>query len=343
MPEEVVSTIPAEMDVHQAAEAMAKAGLFADPVEEPKKKAPPKDPATGKFVKAAEAGAEPPEPAQAEEGEPEKPAAEDADEEAEGEDKPPVPTLKVKLDGMEQDVPVEEVTKGYLRQADYTRKTQELADVRRRFEAEEVPAVRQERQYYAENLERLAEAIEALTPSKEPDWAEHAKTMTPEEFTDHYQQWKANQGRIEKVRAEHARVLALHEQEDKSALATRLQQEREKLEAAIPELKDPEKGKVLREDLSAYAKSIGFTDDDLAGIEDHRALVILNESRLWRESQKRRPTVEAKVERAVQGLKPSGSTPKPRAKEAAMAKERFLSDPSVENAAEAMRAAKIFG
>lgn len=125
----------------------------------------------------------------------------------------------------------------------------------------------------------------------------------------------------------------LHEQETSRERAARLTKELEALEAAIPEMKDPEKGKVLREDLTAYAKSLGFSDDDIGNIEDHRALVILNESRLWRESQKRRPTVEAKVEKAIAGLKPAGAPAKPKAKETELLRTRLKSGGSVDDAA----------
>jgi hypothetical protein len=69
----------------------------------------------------------------------------------------------------------------------------------------------------------------------------------------------------------------------------------------------------------------------------------LDKARRYDESLKRRPTVEAKVEKAIAGLKPAGTPAKPARKEAAQAKARFLQTHSVEDAAEAMRAAKLFG
>jgi hypothetical protein len=65
--------------------------------------------------------------------------AEEADAEGEQppEDSPAPRTLKVKgEDGEEIEVPEDEVVKGYLRQSDYTRKTQELADQARQTQAQ---------------------------------------------------------------------------------------------------------------------------------------------------------------------------------------------------------------
>jgi hypothetical protein len=323
MPEVEAVEIPAELDAHDAAMLLDKI------TAEPEKKGPAKDPATGKFVKAThpDEGSENPEGD--EETEPE---VEEAEEQETHEEKA-VRLLKVKLDGMEQEVPEEEVVRGYQRQADYTKKTQELAETRKRFEAEEVTPLREQRRYYAENLQRLAEALEAIAPSQEPDWETEAKTLAPEDFSKRFTSWKANRDRVEKVQAEHARVLALHEQQEKREVAIRIQKERELLEAAIPELKDPVKGEVLREDLRAYANAIGYSDDVLGLVEDHKAFVILNKARLYDESLKRRPTVEAKVEKALAGMKPSGSAPKPKAKVTEMLRTKFKSGGSVEDAA----------
>lgn len=322
MAETEVVEIPAELDSHDAAMLLDK--ITAEPEV---KKGPAKDPATGKFVKATapdegdEEGADEPEEVEKEAEEPETPA------EAE------VRKLKVKLDGMEQEVPEEEVVRGYQRQADYTKKTQELAETRKRFEAEELAPVREERRYYAENLQRLTEALEAIAPSQEPDWESLSRQMTPEDFSKQFTGWKANRDRVEKVQAEHARVLALHEQQEGRDRATRLHHEQTLLEAAIPDLKDPVKGEVLRDDLRAYANSIGYPDDELGLVEDHKAFVILNKARLYDESLKRRPTVEAKVEKAIAGMKPSGSAAKPRAKEAEMLRTKLKSGGSVDDAA----------
>jgi hypothetical protein len=253
--------------------------------------------------------------------------------ESEEEEAPPPRLVKVKVDGMEVEVDEEELKKGYSRTSDYTKKTQALAEERRKFEAEERAAVRAERQAYAENLARVQEALEVLTPSREPDWRELQGQMTPEEFTKHYASWKANASRLERVREEQERVRSLQEQDDSRARATRLMQEKDRLEEAVPDLKDPEKGKALRQDLMDYAKAIGFSDDDLAAVEDHRPLVLLHKARLWDESQKRRPKVEEKVDRALESLKPTGSKPAPRQKVVDGLKTKLKDSGSLDDAA----------
>lgn len=320
-----MAEVTEHLDEAQAADRLN--ALFAEPEKKP---LPPRG-EKGRFTKEEQEAAEAADPDAEPEKEPEVEAAPEPDAD---EEKEPPRLVKVKVDGMEVEVDEEELKKGYSRQTDYTKKTQALAEERRKFEAEERAAVREERQAYAERLERINEALEAITPSREPDWMEAQRQgMTPEDFTAQYTSWKANRERMEKVQAEHARVTALQEQDNQRARATRLAEEAERLETAIPELKDPEKGKALRQDLMDYAKSVGFTDDDLAGVEDHRPLVLLHKARLWDEAQKRRPKVEEKVDRVIEAMKPSGAKPAPRQKVVDGLRSRVATSGSVEDAA----------
>ena len=59
----------------------------------------------------------------------------DDEDEAPGGEQPQAPqTYKVKVNGQEMDVPLEELLNGYQRQSDYTTKTQELAAMRKQYE-----------------------------------------------------------------------------------------------------------------------------------------------------------------------------------------------------------------
>src|SRR6185436_12679302 len=75
----------------------------------------------------------------------------------------------VKIDGTEKQLPVKELARGYLAQADYTRKTQALAEKTKAFESE-IQAVTQERQQYAAAIPLLFQQLVASLP-QEPDRA----------------------------------------------------------------------------------------------------------------------------------------------------------------------------
>ena len=109
------------------------------------------------------------------EDEPELAASESADEgeqtegEEDAEEAPqPGQTFRVRVDGEEVDVPLDELLKGYSRTADYTRKTQAIAEARKQAQQESALA-REERQRYAQTLAALEGTLKSLQPP-EVDW-----------------------------------------------------------------------------------------------------------------------------------------------------------------------------
>jgi hypothetical protein len=79
---------------------------------------------------------------------------EDYSEEYEEPEEEPAPTYRVKVGKEEVDVPLDELLKGYSRTADYTKKTQELAENRKSVEAERqrIDEASRLRDQYAERL-----------------------------------------------------------------------------------------------------------------------------------------------------------------------------------------------
>jgi len=334
MADEVMEQGPS---VDDAARAMA--GLFGDPPEAPKEEPEEEAEPQGKL-----AGRERNEkgqllPKKKDEESPYAEGEEPEEPEEDGEELTPaeIRKLKVKVDGIEQELPEDEVVKGYSRQADYTRKTQELAEQRRKFVESELEPVRQERQVYAERLAQMAEAIEALVPTREPDWQTLRNQVSPEEFTQAFADWRANAQRLGKVQAEQARVWDLQQKDDTTRLQAMLAVENEKMLAALPEMADAEKGKALKDDLVSYAKSLQFTDDDLAQVYDHRLLVLLDKARRWDQTQQRKPKVEEKIDRALDSLKPSAPKSTSKGQPFARAQEQLANTGRVDDAANVFR------
>lgn len=258
----------------------------------------------------------------------------------EDEEEEPAPRLvKVKVDGQEIEVDEEELKKGYSRTSDYTRKTQALAAEREKFEREERAAVREERQVYAARLAALAAVVQL--PGEEPDWDKLKVELAPEEFTERFTQWRGTQQRLARIREEQEAVHARELADVQRDLARTLARETELLKAAMPEMADPEKAKTKQADLIAYAKSLGFPDEDIAGVTDHRLLVLLDKGRRWDESQKRKPGIEDKIDRALDTLKPSATKSKPKFSETQRLQDQFSKSRSVDDAARLLNTMKL--
>jgi hypothetical protein len=88
---------------------------------------------------------------------------EQSEEQEEPEEQEQQQTFTVKVDGKEVSVTLDELQKGYSRTQDYTRKTQQIAEVRKQVE-QETHAVRAEREQYAQ----LLGALQAQLQSSEP-------------------------------------------------------------------------------------------------------------------------------------------------------------------------------
>jgi hypothetical protein len=219
-----------------------------------------------------------------------------ADDEEEQEPTKPEPRkLKVKLPEGEQELPEDEVVKGYLRNADYTRKSQENAEKRKTLDAES-QAVATERQRYATQLQALDQLL-TESGGAEPDW-DTLRNEDPAVFAATYAAWDQHQKRIAAVRQEKARVQQQVQTDQIKQLQAHLSAEKEKLVEAIPEWKNPETAKADQAEIAEYARSQGYTDEELNAVTDHRVVKILREAALFRKTQQKKPVIKQKIETA---------------------------------------------
>jgi hypothetical protein len=301
--------------------------------EKPAKTAPPEP--------APESAAEPKlVPAESEGDAPEiEPATSEGEE---GEPEPPSQprTFKVKVNGQEIEVTEDEVLKGYSRTEDYTRKTQQLAEQRKQFEEREVAAVRAERQQYATYLEQLSTALKSLTP-EEPNWDVLRTQVTPDVFAAELLNWQQTQKRIEKVEAERATVKEQQDRDAQEGFKQYVQAEQAKLEEALPDIKDPDKARVLKTKLGEFAESRGFSKEELGRVTDHRLVLLLHDA-MAREAERKAekakaPEIKNKIEKAMATAEPGARTTAPKANALKEATARLKKSGSVDDGAAAIR------
>lgn len=277
----------------------------------------------------AEDGEQHPEEPQADE-QPEQPEASgepeaDVDAEEEPEEAPVAAdapkTLTVKVDGEEIEVTEDELLRGYSRHQDYTRKTMKLAEERKAFEAE-AERVRAERAQYAERLEAMRTVLDQQMGA-EPDW-DQLRAENPAEYAAKYADWQRQQNAKDRLRAEQDRVQQQMAMDQQTRLQAQVAQEREKLLHALPEWRSPDVARKEQEALIAYGSSLGFSEDELANLYDHRAVLILQKARLYDEAQAKGKTVLKEKTVTTPTLKPGARTPSAKPKAAVQAaRERF--------------------
>ena len=195
------------------------------------------------------------------------------DEEVVETETPPVYT--VKIDGNEQEVTLDELRNGYQRQADYTRKSQSLAEQRKAYESN-LEAVQSERGQYAKALETLSTQQGAdIERFKAVDW-ETLKKDDPMEYMEKRLELQDAQDKISAVQNEQARVHSQATEDTKVFLQDKLQKEAVTLTEKLPEYADPSSN--LRDEIRSYAINSGFSPEDVDGITDHRVVLILHKA-----------------------------------------------------------------
>ena len=180
--------------------------------------------------------------------------------------------VTVKIDGKTQELPLEEVVAGYQRQADYSRKTQALAEERKQLHGQ-LGEVVQERQYYAQALTALQQQL-ATQAEQQPDW-DRLYAEDPIEWVRQREVWRAKQEQSAAAQIEMERLQAQQVGEQRQQLAQHLQAERSRLVEAIPNWKDDKVWERDRTALREYGRKFGFSDEELSQAYDHRAVVAL--------------------------------------------------------------------
>jgi len=252
-------------------------------------------------------------------------------EEAEEEEKPQVFTVKV--DGKEVEVTLDELQKGYSRTQDYTRKTQQIAEVRKQTEAE-LQAVRAEREQYAQLLGALeAQVQQAAQPNI--DW-DRLYQDDPIEWVRQRELMRDNQEKNAAIQSEKQRLSQLSQQEQMQYRNQMLQQEQEALIAAIPEWKDPKKAAAEKTMLVQFGQKAGFSPDELKNVVDHRAVVMLRKAALYDQMMSKKGQIKPVTNNGPKPAKPGAAGRVSSNTEAMRAQQRLAKTGRVDDAADAI-------
>ena len=253
-------------------------------------------------------------------------------EEEEGEEEAPMDEkFVVKVDGKEIEVPKDELIRGYQREADYTRKTQKLAEERKSVESE-LKQVLEERGQYAQILGQLQQKLQEFEP-QEPDW----NRLEVEDPTEYARQWTSHQRRQQQryaVQAEQERINQMRQAESQKHIRNVLAQETAILKEKIPEWSSPEKAKAEGKALLEYGQNLGFSEQELNGITDSRALLALHKAWKYDQMMSKRPEFQAKIKKAPKMVTPgSAGSVSSKSSDINNAKKRLAQTGSVRDAA----------
>ena len=193
----------------------------------------------------------------------------------------------ISVNGEDTQVTLEELQSGYSRQKDYTRKTQELAQQRKTFEAQQ-HELAQKDAIYSQLLPKLEGRLKSEL-ANEPDW-DALYQADPIAYIREKDVW--NDKKQQEAQAEQNKKLAEF-----------VEYGNQQLLHEIPEWQNAEVATKEKAAISDYAVNVrGYTQQDINNVVDYRQLLILRDAWLNHKTQlatKKKPTEKKAVARTA--------------------------------------------
>jgi len=208
--------------------------------------------------------------------------------------------IKTKVGDEEENVPLNDLIKSYQTDKHVTQKSQAVSEAQKAFEQERIDYVNQA----TERLNQAAGLMQVLEKEMVGDYQavnwEQLRVTDPAEYAARRQEFSDKQNNLEAMKNQLASgAQSLTEEQNREMDIKRnehLAEQGELLLAAIPEWNDPE---VAKEEKSAIGEFMvskyGFTDEDLQGLTDHRAILIVRDAMKYREGKTKVDVATKKV------------------------------------------------
>lgn len=184
---------------------------------------------------------------------------------------------------------VADLIQGNLRQADYTRKSQELATSRQAVEAN------------LQRIEGITDAFIDHLTKLVPEAPDHALALRdPNAYTRQLAQHQAAMAQVQtlvELGSQPKQIKAAMQSEAQSA---NLAEENRKLQERFPMVATKEGRDKFFSNAAAVANEIGFSTDELSQVTDHRIFAMAHYAKIGMEAVKTRDAAKAKLQAAPQ-------------------------------------------
>lgn len=217
----------------------------------------------------------------------------------------------VKIDGEDYQVSLDELKSGYSRQKDYTKKTQELAELRKVTENQgqdlnsQLTEISEEKALYSELLPKM-KAMISNNLQAEPDW-QNLIDNDPQEYMRKKEEWNKMQETLKFADAEMDRLKNEQIQSQQRQMQVQMEEGQKLLSSRLPSWQDPKVAQDEAQSMALYAKDdLGFTADELSQITDGRLVLLLRDA--WQFSKTKKARSKKPKEAPARVAKPGNST-----------------------------------
>jgi outer membrane murein-binding lipoprotein Lpp len=194
---------------------------------------------------------------------------------------------QVIINGEKIDVDLEELKAGYQKDADYRRKTEEIAIEKRELKAEEDRLKNQ----YSTKMEDLNSLVVTLNAEINNDMnSKELDALWEEDPTEAARVDRRIQKRKQSIQQAQQK-LREHQQ---SQFQEVLREEQKKLHMKHPEIADPIKGATVKSNIMNYLSSKGFSNEDVARIYDSRYFDVIMDGMNFNKTKSAKPNLVSK-------------------------------------------------
>jgi len=283
---------------------------------------------------ALESGEEPenednqPDPEVPEVEEPEDEQDDELEEEEEDEKAEPEQQLyKVRSDGEDLNVGLDELLSSYSRQSSYTKKSQSLAEAKKAFEQESADS----REIRAQALQILenAKAAQTQAPQKDAQYWQDLKTMDPMQYLVERDEVREQQFQSQYQDQQIEMLKAQEAAEQRANLESYVDSQKGVLAELIPEWADQKVADAEKKLILAYGLKTGFSQEELDNTFDARAASTMRKAALYDQLTAKRKGLKPSVKTSMKG----GSQSDPRTVKSGKASARLKKSGSVDDAA----------
>ena len=194
---------------------------------------------------------------------------------------------QVTVNGEKIDVDLEELKAGYQKDADYRRKTEELAIEKRELRAEEDRLKNQ----YSTKMEDLNSLVATLN-------AEINNDMNSKELDALWEEDPTEAAKVDRRIQKRKNTIQQAQQKlrdhQQAQFQEILREEQKKLHLRHPEIADPIKGTTVKSNIMNYLSSKGFSNEDVARIYDSRYFDVIMDGMNFNKSKSVKPGLVSK-------------------------------------------------
>ena len=149
-----------------------------------------------------------------------------------------------------------------------------------------------------EYAQRLAQVEQFLMSDNEPVNLDELKENDPIQYAIKVAEQTETNKKINLLRQERAKVQQQQQAYQSQQQHAVVQNEAKMLSEKVKEFSDPKKAEQIKNDIRTFGKSVGFSDQELSQVYDHRHVMILQKAMAYDKLQKANPGVNKKLKSA---------------------------------------------